>query len=135
MRALDFYDDELADMHELVAADTTVPDAAGIVAGRSAKDVTPERLAQMYPLWAAILGNHEQAPAGSPAVVILLAGGDLLAAFRDWGMAEVQYLAMVGANMDVERREITAEQWRQARAALPGDFDGTLIDLSGVSER
>ena len=141
MRPTDAFDAELAAMHTMITTDgLPVEDAARVVAERSRREypdraATDGRLAQRYPTWAALaaLATAEQQRGDEPATVFLVAGGDLIAAFGDRDAAEIHYLAMVAANLDVQRREVTAEQWRAARAALGAGV--RVSDTSGVSER
>lgn len=61
----------------------------------------------------------------------VIAGGDLIVACSDEWVANNQYLAMTGANLDVERYEITPEQWVELRAQLAEDNPSlTITDLT-----
>ncbi|GAB1641527.1 hypothetical protein [Krasilnikovia sp. MM14-A1259] len=48
----------------------------------------------------------------------LVAGGDLVAVFGDADSAVMQHRVMVGANLDVISRRVTAGQWVSIRAEL-----------------
>ena len=70
---------------------------------------------------AAVTGTGDTGP------VYVVAGGDMVAVFTDPDSAAIQYTVMVGANLDVITRKVSADAWAAMRARLHATAPGLVI--------
>jgi hypothetical protein len=97
----------------------------------------PDDAVPGLPAGPAAPANPRPAPAGAPTApvtgiadpgpVYVVAGGDMVAVFTDPDSAAIQYTVMVGANLDVIRRKVSADQWAAMRAQLLATVPGLVI--------
>jgi hypothetical protein len=99
---------------------------------RRPNDAVPDR-----PAGHAAPANPRPAPAGVPTSpvtgtadagpVYVVAGGDMVAVFTDLDSAAIEYMVMVGANLEPIVRKVRADQWAVMRAGLRATVPGLVI--------
>ncbi|MDI6101190.1 hypothetical protein QLQ12_21480 [Actinoplanes sp. NEAU-A12] len=59
--------------------------------------------------------------------VYVVAGGDMVAVFTDLDSAAIEFMVMVGANLEPIVRKVRADQWALMRAGLRATVPGLVI--------
>lgn len=85
-------------------------------------------------------------PAGAPTTAVdaasgagpvyVVAGGDMVAVFPDPDSAAIEYMVMVGANLEPITRTVRADRWAAMRARLIATVPGlVIVDLRDGADR
>ncbi|GIF16873.1 hypothetical protein [Actinoplanes teichomyceticus] len=74
--------------------------------------------------------------ASGPGPVYVVAGGDMDAVFTDRDSAAIEYMVMVGANLEPIARTVRADRWAVIRARLIATVPGlVVVDLRAGGDR
>jgi hypothetical protein len=74
--------------------------------------------------------------ASGAGTVYVVAGGDMVAVFTDRDSAAIEYMVMVGANLDTIMRTVRADRWAAIRARLIATVpDLVIVDLRDGCDR